>query len=81
MKIIKFAHGHPFAELVVTLEGEASNFCGKRRCRDRCFGEGAYRIKEIEKCKRLPGIHRLYWQAKSKSISTISPLTIYQEET
>lgn len=80
MKTIKFGYDHPFTELIGTLEEEASNFCEKCRYRDRCFGEVTYRIEEIEKCKKLSKLHKLYWQAKSKSISAIAPLIIYQEK-
>ena len=80
MKTIEFGYDHPFTELIRTLEEEASNFCNKCRCRDKCFGKVTYHVEEIEKCKKLSKIHKLYWQAKSRSISAIAPLIIYQEE-
>ena len=80
MKTIKFDYGHPLTNLIVELEVRVGVFCEKCHYRDKCFDDVSYHPEEIGKCKKLPKLYKLYWQAKSKSISAIAPLTIYQEE-
>ena len=93
IETMKFKEG-PLAGLVWELEVEAQEWC-KKNCPYRggflfrfifpsdglpCFENPVYYPEFIEKCKKIPKLYKLYWKAKSESISAIFPLIVYKEE-
>lgn len=82
LKTMEFKDG-ALADLIWELNEEAEKWC-KEHCRwtKDCFDDeiGAFHLKPIERCKKIPKLYKLYWRAKSENISAISPLIIYKEK-
>jgi len=84
IETLQFRDG-PLADLIGELEAEAGKWC-KENCLyyHNCFdderGGGAFHVEQIEKCRKIPKLHKLYWRAKSENISAIAPLIVYKEE-
>jgi len=80
LKTMEFRDG-PLANLIWELEIEAAKWCeGHCLYFSSCFDNPVFHLEEIEKCKKIPSLYKLYWKAKAKNISAISPLIVYKED-
>ena len=74
---MKFNHHEPITELIWELNKEVGEWCRKRKC-SICFEGACFKLDSIRKCKKLPKLYKLYWEAKGKNILVLSPLILYR---